>query len=195
MQFFSKSELKAVCIILLLIFSATLFNYQIAYRRGRDNQRKNDFGDLVRGIESYHETVGFYPPSSEDGKIRACSDRALRPEEDPFKLFTACEWGKDELRDYSGKTGDTFIKTLPQDPYHKDGRIYFYISDGTYYQIYGALEGKDEDEFNPRVEARNIVCGKDLYCNYGRSSNKTPLDISLEEYKKSLDNEKETNKK
>lgn len=175
MKIFTRQEKNIVAAILLVIFIAAFFNYQVAIRRGRDNQRKNDMGDLANALGVYKERNGFYPLSSEDGKIKACLDRPLAPDENLMVIAQSCEWGKDQLGNVRG---------LPHDPQDKSGVSYHYISNGNYFQVFGALEG-DEAEYDQKVVNRNISCGKRI-CNFGKASDKTPLDISIEEYENIL---------
>ena len=76
-------------------------------------------------------------------------------------------------------------KDLPRDPDWKKGLVYVYISNGRRFQILASLEGRDEDEYSPRIEERNIKCGLKL-CNFGRAYGKTPLDKSIEEYENEI---------
>lgn len=78
-----------------------------------------------------------------------------------------------------------FLKAVPRDPQAGQGLVYVYISNGRRYQILAALEDKNQDEYDQRIEQRNISCGTRI-CNFGRAYGKTPLDVSLEEYEKSL---------
>jgi hypothetical protein len=75
---------------------------------------------------------------------------------------------------------------LPNDPQEDRGLTYFYVSNGKRYQVFASLERTDQDEYDPKVLARNINCGVRT-CNFGRSYSETPLDISIEEYENEMD--------
>jgi len=63
MKIFSKAETIAVFLILLVIFTISFFNFKTALRRGRDNERENDLGDLAKLLDTYKEKNSIYPPS------------------------------------------------------------------------------------------------------------------------------------
>jgi len=68
MKFFNKEETKVVVGVLLVILVLCLYNFRIAERRARDNERRNDLGDLSTGINRYHAKNGVYPNSLSDLK-------------------------------------------------------------------------------------------------------------------------------
>ncbi|CAN5325485.1 hypothetical protein BH10PAT1_BH10PAT1_4340 [soil metagenome] len=63
MKIFSKSETKAVFIILLVVFVISFFNFRVALRRGRDNERENDLGDIAKMLNDYKDKNSIYPPA------------------------------------------------------------------------------------------------------------------------------------
>jgi general secretion pathway protein G len=69
---------------------------------------------------------------------------------------------------------------IPPDPHSKSGTTYVYLSDGNRYQIFAALEGADEAEYDAKIAARGIMCGNKI-CNMGLSNN-VPLYMTIEEY-------------
>lgn len=107
MKIFSKKESFAVFTILLVIFILSFFNYRIALRRGRDNERENDLGDIAKVLEKYREENSIYPPSLNDPELAKIG----RIPEDPgtvsgysyfyrtdgkyYQLYTSLE-GKDD---------------------------------------------------------------------------------------------------
>ncbi len=171
MKIFSKEESFIVLLILSVLFVISLFNFRTALMRSRDMERKNDTGDIVNALEQYKTDFSSYPQSAKDGKIDACNG--------------GCVWGKDPLRDFSDLTYPPYMNTLPADPDNTKGTQYLYFSDGRRYQLYAALEDKEDAEYNPKIEARSLKCGIRI-CNFGRSSSKTPLDKSIEEYENEL---------
>ena len=63
MNIFSKEELRAVFLILLVIFIISFFNFRTALRRGRDNERKNDLSDIAKVLDDYKSKNSVYPDS------------------------------------------------------------------------------------------------------------------------------------
>ena len=174
MKFFNREETKAVLIILSFILLISVPNYITSLRKARDTQRKNDLGALLGALDRYASDFREFP-LSRDGKILACGD---------FENPVPCEWGKDSLRDTSDPDYPPYMELLPQDPHYKNGAYYVYLSNGNRFQIYGALEGSREDEYDEDIIARNISCGVKT-CNFGRSYG-VGLDISIEEYENEL---------
>src|SRR5258707_2684645 len=68
MKLFNKEETKVIGGVLLVILVLSLFNFRIAERRARDNERRNDLGDLSTGINRYNAKNGVYPNSISDLK-------------------------------------------------------------------------------------------------------------------------------
>lgn len=176
---FSKQELVVVGIILAVIGAATSANLSVALRRERDNQRKNDLWTIYDGLVAYQKATASFPQSFE-GKIVACFGGI---DEFGIPQAVACDWHADGLKNIF--TGEVYLENLPTDPQHNSGARYHYISNGRYFQIYAALEGADEDEYNEAIVARNIMCGNRV-CNFGRGFMETPLDKSIEEYENEL---------
>lgn len=190
MKPFTKNELIGVSIILLIIISVSLFNFGVAKRRGRDAQRKSDIGAIADALNKFGNDFGVFPQTSPDGKIVACKGEQIEKEEEGggttlVYALAACEWGKDALRDVNDPAYPSYIDSLPIEPQNKEGVNYIYLSNGKRFQILASLEGKDEDEYEQFIEAREISCGTRL-CNFGRSSGTTPLDKSIEEYENKL---------
>jgi len=68
MKFFTKQETIAVFIILLVISIISFFNFKTSLRRGRDNERENDLGDIGKLLDDYKEKNSIYPTSLNDLK-------------------------------------------------------------------------------------------------------------------------------
>jgi hypothetical protein len=176
---FNKTEIIATALTLVVILVAIIFNFRISLRRERDFQRKNDLQSIVKALEAFHVDTASFPQSFE-GKIVACHggiDEAGTPQP------VACGWYGDSLTNIF--TGTVFLERLPTDPKHNQGARYYYISNGRYFQIYAALEGTDEAEYDEQIVSRNIFCGTSV-CNYGKSFAGAPLDKSIEEYENEL---------
>lgn len=182
MKFFTKEETLVVGTILLFITLVTLYNLRISLRRARDAQRKSDMGQIAGALAKYREDFGFLPLSSTDHKILACEPVK---QEGLIVKFSPCEWGKDKIVDLNDPNYPPYINSLPLDPQTGQGSYYVYLSNAKRFQILASLEGKDEDEYNPKIEARRISCGVRL-CNFGVAYSKTPLDKSIEEYENEI---------
>jgi hypothetical protein len=201
MRFFSKKETGWILVILVLIASASFYNFKISLRRARDAQRKADLGRIANAVGAFQNDFGFYPPSL-DGKIVACKKEGVDnytehknsllskdKEIDLFEIYAPCEWGKDSLSDVFDPEYPPYVKTLPMDPQGSMGAYYTYISNKNRFQLYAGLEGKDEDDAQSVIAERNISCGIRI-CDFGRASGATPLEKSIEEYENELLKEK-----
>ena len=193
MKPFTKKELKIIIPVLTFIFILGFFNFRLSLLRSRDHQRKRDVGEIVSALGVYREEFGFYPPSS-DGKIVACKrteitdfsiDKSLNLEENLLRVFKGCEWGEDSLADVSEEESVPYLKTIPSDSDKDKGASYLYISDVSYFQLFAHLENEDDVQYKKEVEKRNLICGMRI-CNFGKTLDNTPLEISLEDYQKQL---------
>lgn len=180
---FTKGESRAVIVILLIIGVATFFNLRISLRKARDAQRKADIRSLYDALNQYEADFGYFPKSSQDGKILACAP--VEGDRDGDPIFSPCEWYKDSLRDVFDDSYPPYLKVILGDPRQGQGRSYYYVSSGANYQIYASLESSSEDEFEEAIDARGLPCGQ-YRCNFGRSNGRTPLDKDLFEYESEL---------
>lgn len=170
---FAKREWLGLAAIGLGLAFFMAINFNVSERKARDAQRKQDVRDMLNSLESYKERVGSYPVSL-NGKIVGCDSGKL--DEKGAMILRSCSWGMEK---FNGQR-------LLVDPGNSFGIIYYYISDGRFFQLYAALEGREEAEYDLKIVARNLSCGK-LVCNFGLGSSWTPLDKSLEEYENELD--------
>lgn len=170
----TRNETVSIFVILLLIFSASLYNFKIAVRRSRDVQRKVDVRTIVDAISKYQDDFGFLP-ASESGKIIACAP-----------AFSICRWGEDGIFDLSDPSYPPYLAKLPIDPDSKKAVEYYYEAGEKKFQVLASLEGKDEPEYDEKIEARGIACGSKI-CNFGLSGGDAPLDKSVKEYEAELD--------
>ena len=185
MKFFSKEEILVLSAILLVLIIVSVPNFIVSVRRSRDAQRKNDIGVLADGLGNFANNFGSYPLSSPDGKILACNPKISYVAKIVKVDFDPCEWGKDDLRDALDTSYPPYITALPFDPKHNEGVSYLYLSNGKRFQIFAHLEGTDEAEYDPKIAARNLLCGNKV-CNFGRAPGATPLNKSIEEYENEL---------
>ena len=174
MKYFNKPELKVILIILIFLFIISTPNFIVSLRRARDAQRKADIGSIQDALYRYQADFGTFPLSI-DGKIAACKPVTYE-EVSGIKtpVFSSCDFGKSSLTDLSDSSYPPYLKVIPNGSY-------YYFSNGSRFQIYGSLEGKSEDEYDESIIKRGIAC-REKICNFGKSSGKTPLDISIEEY-------------
>src|SRR5260221_218394 len=63
MKICTKEERIVVFIILAVIATISFFNFRVALRRGRDNERKNDLSDIAKILDEYKSKNNTYPPS------------------------------------------------------------------------------------------------------------------------------------
>jgi len=133
-------------------------------------------GNIQTALETYYTDNGSFPLSSPDGRIIICKG--------PDGSLVACDWGQKWVSPVLGAdkvyVDKTYMNDIPGDPHLSLGTTYLYFSDGQRYQIFGALEGKDEAGYDTRLVARGIKCGNEI-CNMGRSNN-VPLYMTIEEY-------------
>lgn len=196
MKFFSKQEIIGVGIILVVLSVISFFNFRISLARARDAQRKNDLGLLTDVLSAFSSDFGYFPLSSEDGKILACKgpNTTYDKVKKVWLNLIACEWGVDTIRDLSDTAKEPYIKNLPLDPKSKDGYSYLYLSNGRRFQLYAALERKDQDEYDLKIVQRNLKCGNQI-CSFGKSYGSTPLDKSIQEYENELLEQEKNGKK
>jgi type II secretory pathway pseudopilin PulG len=152
---FTKGEKIFLIVLLSILLSVMLYQFQISLRKSRDSQRKQDVRDIFDDIGKFEGQFGYLPHSA-DGKIIGC-----KPQLKGISsiIFSPCEWGDGE--DYFGR--------LPKDPFSDKGWSYLFVSDGRQFQVYASLEGKSEAEYDPKIEAEGLKCGTKI-CNFGLSS-------------------------
>ena len=172
-KIFTKPELISLVTIFLLLIVIAIPNFMASLRRARDQIRRDDLGALMQSLNGYNEYYGSYPLSSDDGKIIDClRPGGFEPYIDEYEKWIfdtiGCEWGKDSFDNL--ETGFKYMNTLPSDPEEQKGYQYLYLSDGERYQIFVAMEGKDEAEVDPKIINMGLMCGNKV-CNVGRSYN------------------------
>jgi len=185
MKFFSKSEFKAVLIIFAGLIVISVPNFIVSLRRARDAQRKADIGSIHDSLLRYQGDFGSFPLSA-DGRIAACEPVTFRDVAGmKTPVFSPCDFGKAALADLSDSSYPPYMKLIPNDPQKFKGYSYYYLSNGSRFQIYGSLEGKSEDEYDENIIKRGLLCGEKI-CNFGKSFSKTPLNMSIEDYENSI---------
>ena len=196
MRPFTGKEIAGICTILAIIIILTAYNLRISLRKSRDAQRRADIGAISDALDKYQKDFGFYPPSTESGKILACKGDNFGniPDKIPesekrsyfFKSLRGCDWGRDSLTDVNDSSFEAYLMTIPQDPKAGQGYSYLYLSDTNLYQLYAYLEGGGgEIGFREGIVGRHLMCGTNI-CNFGKGSGDTPLEKSIAEYENEL---------
>lgn len=197
MKPFSKEELRVTAIILICVAVVTLLNLRVALRRSRDAKRRSDLGAISNALHSFFDDYGFFPPS-EDGKILVCKGDDFNFSAVPrtlafdriefFSNLRACTWGEDTLTDLGlFEEASTYLENLPEDPRSEDGVKYIYLSNTKRFQLYSTLEGESSEVgYDESILGRQLDCGG-ITCSYGKTYANTPLDRSIEEYEKQLE--------
>ncbi len=178
----------------------SLVNMKTAKERSRDNSRRDITRAIQNGINAYKEDNGFFPPSSDDGKIIACGSSELSEllttsdseigQSDYVATFSECEWGQDSLVGYLSDNA-IYMELLPIDVRAGEGFSFRYISTGENFQVFTYLEGEEgAEQFQAGVFVRGLSCGDNI-CNFGFASKDAPLGLSLDEYEESARRESE----
>ena len=162
-QGFTLMELLIVIVLLGFLITAGVASYTSSLKKSRDTKRKNDLRQIATSLEAYNNDVGRYPLGT-DGAVVGCNG-------------TACSWNAP-----FENSGTTYMVMLPGDA--SSAQRYFYVSDGSYFQLYARLENTKDSDIpkDPSDKARyftqfNCASGTgQIYCNYGVSSSNRGLD-------------------
>lgn len=170
---FTKKESFALLFIFLVLIAVAIPNFMASLRRARNQVRRDDLGALQNVLADFYTDFGKFPSSSADGKIMACLAPGSVPTVDKEGHWTisyiSCNWGIDNVVNVTN--GKKYMGTLlSRDPDWQKGASYIYMSNGDMYQIYTAMEGKDEAEIDNKIISKKIMCGTRV-CNVGRSFN------------------------
>src|SRR6266567_2349028 len=94
-KFFGIKELLILSFTIVAIVLISLVNFQISFRKVRDEKRRVDLGNIANALNKFNDQYGFYPPSI-DGKIGACigSSTKIKRTLEIFKDPVACDWEK-----------------------------------------------------------------------------------------------------
>lgn len=167
---FTMIELLIVIVIIGILAAVGLRAFAASQMKARDSKRKTDLRTIGDALEVYYNDLGIYPDSENNGLIFGCGAQAKE------ECSAGQIWKNDD-------NGTTYMVQMPRDP---SGGMYYYTSDGTYYQIYARLENMQDRDIPtdvdgnplnysvPNSEAGSNACGIG-HCNYGRSS--TNIDL------------------
>jgi type II secretory pathway pseudopilin PulG len=172
MNFFSRSEVISIIVIFLILIAVSWPNFALSLRRARDQVRRDDIGQIQSAIDEYYADYGVFPMSTSDGRMIVCKG--------PGENLIACNWGHDTWINLTPGVNKVYMNVLPGDPNLSYGTTYDYFSDGSRYQLFGALEGIDEPGYDAKLAVRGVKCGNKI-CSIGRANN-VPLYMSIEEY-------------
>lgn len=164
MTIFTKSEFLGVVSIILIVALISYFNFIESQLKARDEQRKASARSIVNSLEAYQKEFGSFPPSR-DGFIVSCGDP---------KNLSPCQWGKDPLRDLRDLSYPAYIDPLPLDPRQGQGNSFYYVSNGSEFQIFSHLERRMDPEWSPYVHSLKLPCGQER-CNYGITLSRAPV--------------------
>jgi general secretion pathway protein G len=154
---FTLIEILVVMVIIGVLTSIAIASFTGTQKKSRDAQRKSDLRQIGISLESYYNDKKIYPLGI-GGKIYGCGAAGI------------CSWGGS----WTDVKGTVYMVKLPADP--TSGNEYYYVSDGTKYQIYARLEN-DLDKDIPKVQGQTATytatdCGT-LECNYAAFSSNT----------------------
>ncbi len=183
MQPLLKKDIWRLFLIFLAVFLASFWGFQESLKRERDVGRSKDIGNIARALEAYRAVFGYYPDSSEDGRIIACADantKVLRDKSgfgirepgavrDKIINMIPCDWGKDGLCDPLDGNYPPFLEKLPQDPFADKGFSYrYFFKDGKYF-IYASYETRKMPDYSEGILSQKIKCGV-RFCNAARTN-------------------------
>ncbi len=183
MKIFNKQEIYSLIVIFLILIGISWPNFTLSLRRARDQTRRDDIGNIQTAIYSYFDDYGSFPMSTTDGKMIVCkgNDRIYKDSAGKVHVeMIPCNWGHDTWINLTPGVSKTYMQTIPGDPSSSEGASYVYFSNGRRFQLMASLEGKDEPEYDAKLEIRNVKCGVRI-CNMGRVNN-VPLYMPIEEY-------------
>lgn len=176
MKPFTKTEIKSLIVIFLILVGISWPNFSLSLRRSRDQIRRDDMGNIQAAIDSYYSDYGIFPASTEDGRMVVCKGA----EKNGIIEIIPCEWGRDTWVNLTPGVSKEYMRVLPGDPSAKKGFRYLYFSDGSRYQLFASMEGPDEPSYDQKLADRKVMCGNSV-CNIGRVNN-VPMYITIEEY-------------
>lgn len=169
---FTLIEILVVMVIIGILSTIGLRSFASSQSKSRDSRRKSDLRQIGVALEAYYNDRGEYPEGS-GGDIIGC-DGIPAEDVDP----TACSWGGD----FADGSGTTYMVKLPADPSSNE---YYYVSDGSSYQMYARLENTLDIDVPKNAENEGQVydgtsCGT-YVCNYGVASTNSVLTTTVDE--------------
>ncbi len=154
---FTLIELLIVVAILsiLSVGAITILNPSLQFAKANDARRKADLAQIQRGLETYYNDNGKYPPTAPSFRIKGLDGNAVN-------------WNS---------SWQPYIDVLPKDPSPSKNYLYFSPLDGQSYFLYASLDrGTDPSVCNEGAPCESLVsndiesnaCGG--VCNFGLTS-------------------------
>ena len=163
---FTMIELLIVIVILGILSAVGLGAFSSAQLKSRDSNRKSNLKGIATALEVYYNDYGSYPldDGGGTGEIAGCGIGGAE----------VCSYGAQ----WQDDNGTVYMVQIPEDP---TANTFFYVSDGTEYQIYARLENVDDRDVplaTGNVPGKytpvNNKCGGSG-CNYGIASTNSSL--------------------
>ncbi len=158
---FTLVELLIVIALIMILSSVGVGTYISATIKSKDTQRKNDLNQMAKAAESFYNDVNRYPVSLPGEDYMHCYVKSGTVVSDTECLGDRLFAIIDNL--------NTYYINIPEDP--EPSQIYVYISDGTDFEIYAALENSGDNDLihdedgNLVADPWGVSCG-DVQCNY-----------------------------
>lgn len=133
---FTLVELIVVMMIIGVLASLLLVNFQGARQRSRDSVRKSDLQQIRNALQIYYTDFQVFPTNtggSNGGEIQGCGSAGT----------STCSWGSPFA---AGTT--QYMNSLPTDPVNSEPHIYRYLQTdgGDGYEIWVRLENASDQD-------------------------------------------------
>lgn len=157
---FTLIELLVVMALLAILMALGAGTFSASLKRNRDATRKANLRAITNALEMYYNDKGKFPLSASGG-ILGCGTDTLR---------TLCPAANGAFQDETPSTPTIYMSKLPTDPV--SAQQYYYVSDGTKFQIYARLEYSQDSQIDPTITAKGYNCATSgtIVCNFGLSS-------------------------
>lgn len=158
---FTLMELLIVISLIMILSSVGVGTYLSATTKSKDTQRKNDLNQIAKAVESFYNDVNRYPLSKPGEDYLHCYVKSGSTVTDSDCIGDRLYAIVDNL--------NTYYIDIPEDP--EPSQKYVYISDGTVFELYAALENSGDNDLLRDVDGNLIVdpwgvsCGS-VPCNY-----------------------------
>ncbi len=157
---FTLMEIMIVIGLIMILSVVGIGSFILSTVKSRDSQRKSNLNQIGKAAESFYADVGHYPLSE--------------PTDTPHCFESVNGVGEDitcaNNKLYSSVDGViTVYITIPSDP--DASREYLYISDGSSYAMYAALENMQDRDLLKKEDGSvnqdpwELSCGS-VQCNY-----------------------------
>lgn len=158
---FTLMELMIVIGLMMILSVVGIGSFTQATIKSKDSERKNNINQMVKAVESFYTDIGRYPLSLTNESYMHCYVKLAG-----VITNTTC----DNNRLYSLIDGIvTSYIVIPSDP--DPARKFVYISDGSSYAFYTALENTADKDLIVNADGSvnqdpwGVNCGS-VSCNY-----------------------------